>query len=80
MGIKGTIKRLAENLTGTYILKSLPRGVSPFHDIAVALPGYRLTIEQPTSGPERLSFAPTDPTPFSAPRRRRSNTRPGDKL
>ncbi|OYW25079.1 MAG: RepA replication protein [Caulobacter sp. 12-67-6] len=45
-----------------------------------ALPGYRLTIEQPTSGPERLSFVPTDPAPFGAPRRRRSNTRPGDKL
>jgi len=45
-----------------------------------ALPGYRLTIEQPTSGPDRLSFAPTDPAPFGAPRRRRSNTRPGDKL
>lgn len=42
MGIKGTIKRLAENLTGTYILKSLPRGVSLFNDIAVALPGYRI--------------------------------------
>ena len=45
-----------------------------------ALPGYRLTIEQPTSGPERLSFAPTDPAPFGMPRRRRSNTHPGDKL
>ena len=45
-----------------------------------ALPGYRLTIEQPASGPERLSFAPTDPAPLGAPRRRRSNTRTGDKL
>jgi len=45
-----------------------------------ALPGYRLTIEQPTSGPERLSFAPTNSAPFGAPQRRRSNTRPGDKL
>ncbi|WP_332119587.1 replication initiator protein A [Azorhizobium caulinodans] len=45
-----------------------------------ALPGYRLTIEQPTTGPERLSFAPNDPAPFGAPRRRRSNTRPGDNL
>ena len=45
-----------------------------------ALPGYRLTIEQPTSGPERLSFVPTDPTPLGMPRRRRSNTRSGDKL
>ena len=45
-----------------------------------ALPGYRLTIEQRTSGPDRLSFAPTDPAPFGVPRRRRSNTRPGDKL
>ncbi|MFG1389323.1 replication initiator protein A [Xanthobacter versatilis] len=45
-----------------------------------ALPGYRLTIEQPASGPERLSFVPNDPTPFGMPRRRRSNTRSGDKL
>ncbi|MBD3773172.1 MAG: replication initiator protein A [Rhodobacteraceae bacterium] len=45
-----------------------------------ALPGYRLTIEQPASGPERLSFVPTDPAPLGMPRRRRSNTRPGDKL
>ena len=45
-----------------------------------ALPGYRLTIEQPASGPERLSFVPTDPTSLGAPRRRRSNTRAGDKL
>ncbi len=45
------------------------------------LPGYRLAIEQATGGPERLSFAPTDLDPFTrAPRRRRSNTRPGDKL
>ncbi len=44
------------------------------------LPGYRLTIEQPASGPERLSFVPTDPAPLGMPRRRRSNTRPGDKL
>ncbi|RAI36640.1 replication initiator protein A [Rhodoplanes serenus] len=45
-----------------------------------ALPGYRLTIEQPASGPERLSFAPTDPASFGAPRRRRPKTRAGDKL
>ena len=45
-----------------------------------ALPGYRLTIEQPASGPERLSFVPTDPAPLGMPRRRRSNTRSGDKL
>jgi plasmid replication initiation protein len=45
------------------------------------LPGYRLTIEQPAVGPERLSFAPTDPVPLlRAPRRRRANRRPGDKL
>ena len=45
-----------------------------------ALPGYRLTIGQPASGPERLSFVPTDPAPLGMPRRRRSNTRSGDKL
>ncbi len=45
-----------------------------------ALPGYRLTIEQPANGPERLSFVPTDPAPLGMPRRRRSNTRSGDKL
>ncbi|NTH43983.1 replication initiator protein A [Agrobacterium rhizogenes] len=45
------------------------------------LPGYRLTVEQPDIGPERLSFAPTDPVPLlRAPRRRRANRRPGDKL
>jgi plasmid replication initiation protein len=45
------------------------------------LPGYRLTIEQPDLGPERLSFAPIDPVPLlRAPRRRRTNRRPGDKL
>ena len=37
-----------------------------------ALPGYRLTIEQPASGRERLSFG--------TPRRRRSKARTGDKL
>ncbi|WMT88342.1 replication initiator protein A [Pelagibacterium sp. 26DY04] len=45
-----------------------------------ALPGYRLTIEQPASGRERLSFAPTDPASFGTPRRRRSKARTGDKL
>jgi plasmid replication initiation protein len=45
-----------------------------------ALPGYRLTIEQPASGPERLSFVPTDPPRLGAPQRRRSHARPGDKL
>lgn len=45
-----------------------------------ALPGYRLTIEQPASGPERLSFAPTDPASFGTPRRRPSKARNGDKL
>lgn len=45
------------------------------------LPGYRLTIEQSVGGPEILSFAPTDPDALSLPRRRRrSTTRPGDKL
>ncbi|HDZ74495.1 MAG TPA: RepA replication protein [Aurantimonas coralicida] len=45
-----------------------------------ALPGYRLTIEQPAHGPDRLSFAPTGLPSFGTPRRRRANTRPGDKL
>ncbi len=45
-----------------------------------ALPGYRLTIEQPASGRERLSFAPTDPASLGARRRRRSNPPTGDKL
>lgn len=44
------------------------------------LPGYRLTIEQCVGGPEILSFAPTDPDALGIPRRRRSATRPGDKL
>ena len=45
------------------------------------LPGYRLTIEQCLGGPEILSFAPTDPDALGIPRRRRrSTTRPGDKL
>ena len=45
-----------------------------------ALPGYRLTIEQPASGRERLSFAPTDPASLGTRRRRRSNPLTGDKL
>ena len=46
-----------------------------------ALPGYRLVIEQPLGGLERLSFAPKDLAPFSrAPRRYPANSRPGDKL
>ncbi|MBB4095800.1 replication initiator protein A [Ochrobactrum pecoris] len=45
------------------------------------LPGYRLTIEQCVGGPEILSFVPTDPDALGIPRRRRrSSTRPGDKL
>ncbi len=45
------------------------------------LPGYRLTIEPCTGGPDILSFAPTDPIPFGTPRRRRrANRQPGDKL
>lgn len=44
------------------------------------LPGYRLTIEQCVGGPEILSFAPTHPDALGIPRRRRSTTRPGDKL
>ena len=45
------------------------------------LPGYRLTIEQCLGGPEILSFVPTDPDALGIPRRRRrSTTRPGDKL
>jgi len=45
------------------------------------LPGYRLTIEPCASGPDILTFTPTDPIPFGTPRRRRrSNRQPGDKL
>ena len=45
------------------------------------LPGYRLTIEQCLGGPEILFFVPTDPDALGIPRRRRrSTTRPGDKL
>ncbi len=45
------------------------------------LPGYRLTIEQCLGGPEILSFVPTNPDAIGIPRRRRrSTTRPGDKL
>ena len=45
------------------------------------LPGYRLTIEQCLGGPEILSFVPTNPDALGIPRRRRrSTTRPGDKL
>jgi len=45
------------------------------------LPGYRLTIKQRLGGPEILSFVPTDPDVLGQPRRRRrSTTRPGDKL
>jgi plasmid replication initiation protein len=45
------------------------------------LPGYRLAIEQPAAGPERLSFVPVDLAPLlRAPRRRHANHRAGDKL
>ncbi|GAJ29595.1 replication initiator protein A [Acidomonas methanolica] len=45
------------------------------------LPGYRLTIEQPTNSAERLSFAPVASLPFPrAPYRLRAGTRPEDKL
>jgi len=45
------------------------------------LPGYRLTIEQPADSAERLSFTPVELLPFPrAPRRRRTNSHPGDKL
>lgn len=45
------------------------------------LPGYRLAIEQCLGGPEILSFAPTDPDALGIPRRRRRSTsRPGEKL
>ncbi|AWV24663.1 Replication initiator and transcription repressor [Roseomonas mucosa] len=45
------------------------------------LPGYQLTIEQCVGGPDILSFTPTDPDALGIPRRRRrSKTRPGDKL
>ena len=45
------------------------------------LPGYQLTIEQCVGGPDILFFAPTDPDALGIPRRRRrSKTRPGDKL
>ena len=40
--LKETLRRLAERLTGTYIFRSLPRGVDIFHDINVALPNYRI--------------------------------------
>jgi plasmid replication initiation protein len=45
------------------------------------LPGYRLTIEQPTDSAERLSFAPVQPLPFPRTRRRRrAGIHLGDKL
>lgn len=44
MGYKGALKKLAERLTGTHILRSLPRGVDVFNDIATALPTYRIDI------------------------------------
>ncbi|RST86360.1 RepA replication protein [Aquibium carbonis] len=43
------------------------------------LPGYRLTIEQPRDAPERLSFAPIDPTALAS-LRQRGTSRVGDKL
>lgn len=45
------------------------------------LPGYRLTIEPCIGGPDILSFVPIDPSPLGVPRRRRrTKSRPGDKL
>jgi plasmid replication initiation protein len=44
------------------------------------LPGYRLTIEQPASGPNAFPSSDRSGDPSACPRRRRSNTRSGDKL
>ena len=50
-------------------------------DAGIPAEGYRLTIEQCLGGPEILSFVPTNPDALGIPRRRRrSTTRPGDKL
>ena len=42
MGIKGSLRRLAEHLTGSHIFRSLPRGVDVFNDIEIALPNYHI--------------------------------------
>ena len=44
-----------------------------------ALPGYRLTIEQPSDAPERLAFAPVDPAALTSLAQRRKS-RAGEKL
>ncbi|MCC7334737.1 MAG: FkbM family methyltransferase [Pirellulaceae bacterium] len=44
MAIRGFIKRLAERLTGTFILKSLPRGLSVLHDVKVTLPKFSIEV------------------------------------
>ncbi len=42
MGMLGSLRRIAERLTGTRILRHLPRGIDVFYDLAHALPQYRL--------------------------------------
>jgi FkbM family methyltransferase len=42
MGVKGKIKKLAEQLTGTRIVRELPRGVDFAEDIAKWLPTYNV--------------------------------------
>lgn len=42
MRLKGSIKRLAEQLTGTRIIRNFHRGVDVFNDIEVSLPDYRI--------------------------------------
>ncbi|MFC1680707.1 FkbM family methyltransferase [Pseudomonadota bacterium] len=44
MSIKRYLRRTAEKLTGTYIFKNPPRGMSVFNDVIVALPNYHTSV------------------------------------
>jgi FkbM family methyltransferase len=44
MGPKRSLKKIAENVTGTHIFRELPFGISIAHDISRRLRGYRISI------------------------------------
>ncbi len=43
MGLKRSLKKIAENVTGTHIFRELPFGISIAHDISRRFRGYRIS-------------------------------------
>jgi FkbM family methyltransferase len=44
MGIKRTLKKIAEKVTGTHIFREMPFGISITHDIFKRFPGYSMNV------------------------------------